>query len=84
VTPFVSANIGIGRSNVTNSTLANVGEVIIYPSEIIGTPRNKVESYLAIKYGITLDQSIAQNYILSNTDIAWDSSIATVYNRDIA
>jgi hypothetical protein len=66
VTAFAGTNIGIGRSNTTNSTLANVGEVILYPTEIIGANRNKVESYLAIKYGITLDQSTAQNYTLSN------------------
>jgi hypothetical protein len=31
---FISANRGIGRSFNTNSTLANVGEVIIYPTEV--------------------------------------------------
>ena len=84
VTAFVGTNIGIGRSNITNSTLANVGEVIIYPTEIIGTNRNKVESYLAIKYGITLDQTTAQNYTLSNTGIAWNSATAGLFKRDIA
>ena len=47
---FTSSSIGIGRTVATNSTFANVGEVIIYPSEIIGVNRNKVETYLAIKY----------------------------------
>jgi hypothetical protein len=84
VTPFASATRGIGRSFNTNSTLANVGEVIIYPTEIIGTPRSKVESYLSIKYGITLDQTTAQNYILSNTGIAWNGTLAGIFNRDIA
>lgn len=84
VTAFASASIGIGRSNATNSTLANVGEVIIYPTEIIGVNRNKVETYLAIKYGITLDQSIPQDYTLSNTGVAWNSSIAGLYKKDIA
>jgi hypothetical protein len=58
--------------------------VIIYPIEVIGLNRNKIESYLAIKYGITLDQTTAQNYTLSNTGIAWDASIAGLFKRDIA
>jgi hypothetical protein len=76
--------VGIGRSFNTNSTLANVGEVIIYPAEIIGAGRNKIESYLAIKYGITLDQTTAQNYTLSNNAIAWNASLAGIFSRDIA
>jgi hypothetical protein len=84
VTAFAGTNIGIGRSNVTNSTLANVGEVILYPTEIIGANRNKIESYLAIKYGITLDQSIAQNYTLSNNAVAWNSASVGLYKNDIA
>ncbi len=84
ITAFVGANIGIGRSVALNSTLANVGEVIIYPTEIIGTNRNKVETYLAIKYGITLDQTTAQNYTLSNNSIAWNGTTAGVFNRDVA
>jgi hypothetical protein len=84
VTAFAGTNIGIGRSNATNSTLANVGEVIIYPTEIIGASRNKVESYLAIKYGITLDQSTAQNYTLSNNAVAWNSASVGLYKNDIA
>ncbi len=60
-----------------------MGEIIIYPSELTGVNRNKVESYLAIKYGSTLDQTIAQNYTLSNNSIAWNSSIAGVFKKDI-
>lgn len=84
MTPFVTSSIGIGRTVATNSVLANVGEVIIYPTALTGVNRNKVESYLAIKYGSTLDQTTAQNYTLSNNAIAWNSSIAGLYKRDIA
>lgn len=43
-----------------------------------------MESYLAIKYGNTIDQTIAQNYTLSNNAIAWNSSIAGLFKKDIA
>lgn len=68
----------------TNSVLANVGEVIIYPTTLTPANQNKVESYLAIKYGTTLNQSISQNYTLSDGSIAWNESVAGIYERDIA
>jgi hypothetical protein len=83
-TGFVGANIGIGRTVNTNATLAHVGEVIIYPTELTTINRNKVESYLAIKYGITLDQTTAQNYTLSNNAVAWNSASVGLYMNDIA
>ena len=76
VTAFASSSIGIGRTNTVNSTLANVGEVIAYPTELTGAARNQVESYLAIKYGITLDQTTATNYTLSNGSVVWNATSA--------
>lgn len=84
VTSFSGASIGIGRSTTTNSTLANVAEVIIYPIGIADSEANKIESYLALKYGITLDQTTPQNYTLSNSAIAWDATSAGLINNDIA
>ncbi len=43
-----------------------------------------VESYLALKYGITLNQSIPQNYTLSNSSIVWNAMSAGLINSDIA
>lgn len=83
-TIFASNSIGIGRQGATNSTLTNVAEVIIYPNEVTGTSRNQVESYLAIKYGITLDQTSATDYILSNTSVVWNAVSAGVNKNNIA
>ena len=65
-------------------TLSNVAEVIIYNTALTTADQNRVESYLALKYGITLDQTVAKNYILANSSVAWNASLATTYNRDIA
>lgn len=46
--------------------------------------KNKVESYLALKYGITLDQTTATNYTLSSSDIIWNATLAGAYKNDIA
>ena len=63
-----------------------IAEMILYPTELTDdTDRSKVESYLAIKYGMTLDQSTPQDYILSDGSVAWDAStVGTVYDEGIA
>lgn len=84
-TTFTVNNFGIGRVGNTNSTLSNIAEVVIYNSAITVANQNRVESYLALKYGITLNQTTAKNYVFSNgTTISWNASLAGVYNRDIA
>lgn len=60
---FTAASIGIGRVVGTNSTLSNVAEIIVYPNGLTDAQRNQVESYLGIKYGITLDQTTPTNYL---------------------
>jgi len=41
----------------------------------------KIHSYLAIKYGITLDNS--ENYINSNENVVWDRVLNDGYNKNI-
>ena len=40
------------------STDGDIAEIIIYNRALTGTLRNNVESYLALKYGMTLDQTV--------------------------
>ncbi len=49
-----------------------------------GISRNRVESYLAIKYGITLDQTSATDYTLSNSSVVWNATSAGMYKNNIA
>lgn len=83
-TTFTVNNIWIGRVANTNSTLSNIAEIAIYNSAITVANQNKVESYLALKYGITLDQTTATNYTLSNNGVAWNAGSGGIYNKDIA
>jgi hypothetical protein len=83
-TTFTVNNFGIGRIANTNSTLTNLAEVIIYPTAITLIQKNQVESYLAIKYGITLDQTTATNYTYSNGSIVWNATTAGAYKNNIA
>lgn len=58
---------------------ARVGEVIIYNSALNATEVNKVESYLAIKYGITL----THDYLASDATVVWNNAANSGFNNDI-
>lgn len=62
-----------------------IAEVILYKSSLTPAERNKVESYLAVEYGFTLEQtgSNATNYTSSNNAIIWNTSANTGYNNNI-
>lgn len=77
----------IGRSEGYKSSLdGRVVEIITFSSRNNENPnRNRIQSYLAIKYGITLGvNGISQNYVASNNEVIWDVSANAGYNFDIA
>jgi gliding motility-associated-like protein/uncharacterized repeat protein (TIGR01451 family) len=56
-----------------------LAEVILYPKALTGDEKKKVESYLAVKYGISLDPSVAQ-YINEAGTVIWEN---TAYWHDV-
>ena len=76
--------ISLGNGN--HLWKGHMAEVIFYGAELSDTDRNKVESYLALKYGVTLDQSTAQSYTASDGTEMWDKDLsgANTMNHDIA
>ncbi|MCE7996546.1 MAG: T9SS type A sorting domain-containing protein [Roseivirga sp.] len=60
------------------------------PSAFNSTQRNKIESYLAVKYGITLDQTSPVNYVNSDGSVIFNTTLNASlggyleYNNDIA
>lgn len=60
-----------------------IAELLWYSSTLDAVNTNKVESYFAIKYGMTLDQTSPTNYTLSNWSIAWNAWNAWTYKYDI-
>jgi hypothetical protein len=82
----VRASNYIGRSNWTADSYydGEFSEIIVFQSNQLAS-RNRIESYFAIKYGITLNQSTAQNYLASDgTTIFWNATTNTGYNNNIA
>ncbi len=78
----------IGNSNWDDNFVGDIPEVIIYNRELTATEQQKVNSYLAIKYGITLDSGKV-DYLASSGDTVWsvadnDTTLTgNVYNNDI-
>lgn len=56
-----------------------IAEVIAYNRNLTPIEMQRVESYLAVKYGIPL----SKNYINSNEDVIWYRGVNTVFNNDI-
>lgn len=61
-----------------------VPEVILFNRVISPIERQQVESYLAIKYGISLNQAFPASYLNSSGEIIWDAEINEAFNRNIA
>ncbi|MCB0448160.1 MAG: choice-of-anchor D domain-containing protein, partial [Gelidibacter sp.] len=80
----------IGRSEGWRASLnARVAEVISYKVRktdvTLSQERNRIQSYLAIKYGITLGvNGTSQNYVDSDGTVIWNQAANAGYNYDIA
>jgi hypothetical protein len=82
-TPY---NIG---KNINETTYGNlngrVAEVISYASRVPDADRPKIETYLAIKYGITLGvNGTSKNYVDSGGSIIWNVATNAGFNYNIA
>lgn len=87
-TSFVQASglaynyIGAGHNSVFNGPIP---EVIGYNRKLTATERQQVNSYLAIRYGITIDQTIATDYLASDgTTRMWTAADNSGFVTNIA
>ena len=76
----------IGTGNGSDLYIGGMGEVIVYNVNhaLTTTERQKINSYLAIKYGTTLDQSTPQNYLASDGTVLWNATTNAGYKTNIA
>ncbi len=80
--PIIGARVD--NNGVKNAFLnGDIAEIVAYSSTNNSVDENKIESYLALKYGITLDQSTATAYTASTGLKVWDETIDAAYNNDI-
>lgn len=77
----------IGRSEAWDGSLdGKIAEIITFSSrKNDASERAKIESYLGVKYGITLGvNGTSQNYLASDGTIIWDATANNGFNYDIA
>ncbi|MFX3648816.1 MAG: S-layer homology domain-containing protein [Paenibacillus sp.] len=60
-----------------------IEEIIVYDRALTDEERQKVSTYLAIKYGYTLDQTTANSYVDSNMATVWDSNVNAAYTHRV-
>jgi len=86
---FKGTPYNIGKNINSGSTYGNlngrVAEIISYASRVLDENRPKIETYLAIKYGITLGvNGTSKNYLDSGGTVIWDVTANAGYNYNIA
>ncbi|MBL4703966.1 MAG: gliding motility-associated C-terminal domain-containing protein [Flavobacteriales bacterium] len=62
------------------------GEFLIFPAVISSTDRKKVETYLAIKFGFTLDRTgggTNGNYVATDDTDIWQAALTAIYHNDV-
>ncbi|MEL6929129.1 MAG: Calx-beta domain-containing protein, partial [Cyanobacteria bacterium J06600_6] len=62
----------------------DIAEVIVFNEALEQSDRQKVDSYLATKYGFTLDQTTPTDYLNSDGEVIWSASEAGNYSHDLA
>lgn len=72
-----------GNGSDNYSISGSLGETIIYgANNLTPAERNKVDAYLAIKYGVTLDTS--RSYLSSGSVVVWDNIADKAYYNNVA
>ena len=82
-TPY---NIGRNRNTTLGNLNGRVAEIFTFAERVSDADRQKIESYLGIKYGITLGTSTEaqKDYINSFGTSVWDISANAGYNYHVA
>lgn len=92
----IQYNLGVGRfslnGNISSYLDGKLSEIISYSDIKSTADKNKIESYLAIKNGVTLHKPTSTtvnnlcdtNYLDSSGNIIWDFASNTGFNYDIA
>ncbi|MDV7696780.1 hypothetical protein N6B72_07605 [Chryseobacterium soli] len=57
-----------------------IPEILVFDTNLSTVDKQKVETYLSIKYGITINDISEKNYVSSGNEIIWDSKKNKNYN----
>ncbi len=80
----VTAGIGTHPTNSARRWDGGIAEMVVYTSSVTTTERDQIESYFAIKYGITLGvNGTSQDYLASDATVIWDQSANAGFNYNV-
>lgn len=80
-TVWTGGNLVLGIDASGNATNGKIPEMVEYSSSLDDTKRLKVNSYLALKYGITINQpTTGQDYLASDESKSWTADGTYRYN----
>ncbi|NMH86204.1 LamG-like jellyroll fold domain-containing protein [Flavivirga algicola] len=80
----LTAGIGTHPTNTARRWDGGIAELIVFNQALTSGERDQVESYLAIKYGITLGvNGTSQDYVDSDGRVIWDQSDNAGYNNNV-
>jgi hypothetical protein len=78
-------NLPNNAANTPQAFNGQISEVISFSVRPDDTDQHqRIQSYLSVKYGITLDQTSAQNYLNSSNSVIWNATDNSAHNSDIA
>lgn len=80
--PLVLGNYSLNQ--ISWPLNGDIAEILMYSSDLTTLQRQYVESYLAVKWGLTIDQTSPQNYLNSANTTIWNGITNSVYKNNIA
>ena len=84
--PMTLPNLKLGNHATTNVGLVgDLPEFILYTRNLTTNERTRINSYLALKYGVSLSQATATDYLASNLSIIFPSASSySGFSTDVA
>lgn len=84
--PMTLPSLRLGNHATTNVGLVgDLPEFILYTRNLSTNERTRVNSYLALKYGVSLSQATATHYLASNSSIIFPSATSySGFSTDVA
>ena len=82
----IGLHFGLMPGNANSPYNGYLSEFIFYNTDLSAVDMNKVHSYLAIKYGITLDDfggGIQGDYLSTDGALIWDATVSPNYHNDV-
>ena len=89
---YVNHEMHIGWNDCCSEDwTGRISEIVVYSQKLDGADLQKVDSYFALKYGVTLDPAADDDptvedgdYVDSSGGVYWDYSANTPYHNDVA